>query len=286
MPRAIMTGASTAALLATITAFAAAGAAAEPQPGEVFRDCAECPEMVVVPAGSFVMGSDGRFKYERPSRRVTIGRPFAMGRFELTFEEWQACVDDDGCEKNPDDHKWGRGRRPAINITWHEARGYAAWLSRKTGHTYRLPSEAEWEYAARAGTATEYSWGDAVGTDNANCRTCAPVISHETYPVGSYAPNPWGLYDVHGNVWEWVEDCWSPNHESAPTDSAARLDGKRPSDGPAPMTATDEYSDDYAAARAGFLDACHAAGAAVDSLRNPNADPYRHFDCGPAPCSA
>jgi formylglycine-generating enzyme required for sulfatase activity len=214
---------ATVVLLAALAMPAAAGA---PRPGEVLRDCAECSEVVVVPAGSFVMGSSGRYKYEKPAHRVTIARPFAMGRYEITFEEWQACVDDGGCEKAPNDHEWGRGRRPVINISWIEATNYAAWLSRRTGHVYRLPSEAEWEYAARAGTTTQYSWGDEVGDGKANCRTCAPIISHETYPVGSYDANPWGLFDVHGNVWEWVEDCWNRTHKGAPDDGTARTGGK------------------------------------------------------------
>lgn len=196
------------------------------QPGDGFRDCAECPEVVVVPAGEFVMGSDGRYKYEKPPHTVRLERAFAIGRHEITFDEWQACVDGGGCKETPDDHKWGRGRRPIINISWFEAKRYLEWLSTTTGHTYRLPSEAEWEYAARGGTTTAYSWGEDVGATNANCRTCAPEISHKTYPVGTFKPNPFGLYDVHGNVWEWTEDCWNPNHQDAPTDGSPRLDGK------------------------------------------------------------
>lgn len=211
------------ALLTALPGLAAAPAgAAEPV---VFRDCPQCPEMVTAPAGSFIMGDDGDFKYEKPAHRVTIPYSFAIGRYEVTFDEWAACLDEGGCQKNPDDHKWGREKRPVVNITFDEAEGYAGWLSAKTGHKYRLPTEAEWEYAARGGTDTEYWWGDEVGDDNANCRTCAPTISHETYPVGSYKPNPFGLYDVHGNVWEWVRDCWRPDYLNAPVDGAARLDG-------------------------------------------------------------
>jgi formylglycine-generating enzyme required for sulfatase activity len=194
--------------------------------GDVFRDCDACPEMVVVPAGTYVMGEDKRHRYEKPAHEVTIAKPFAIGRFELTFDEWEACHADGACEKNPDDHKWGRGRRPVMNISWFDARQYLGWISKKTGHTYRLPTEAEWEYAARAGTRTAYSWGEEPGKTNANCRTCAPHISHKTYPVGKYEPNPWGLYDVHGNVWEWVEDCWHKSHAGAPADGSARSDGK------------------------------------------------------------
>jgi formylglycine-generating enzyme required for sulfatase activity len=216
-----------ATLLALAGLFAAAAAiAAEREAGEIFRDCRSCPELVVVPAGRYVMGSnDGRFAAERPAHLVTIPRPLAVGRYEVTFEEWQACVAEGDCGHMPDDHKWGRGRRPVINVNWPAAVGYTEWLSRRTGQTYRLPSEAEWEYAARAGTTTEYWWGDAVGQARANCRNCGPEVSHGTKPVGAFGPNPFGLFDVHGNVWEWVQDCWHSSHAGAPRDGSARLDG-------------------------------------------------------------
>lgn len=192
--------------------------------GDVFRDCETCPQMVVVPPGSFTMGSNGRHKYERPAHPVTIAKPFAIGVYELTFDEWQVCFDEGGCERIPDDHKWGMGRRPIMNITWLEAVSYVDWLSEKTGHKYRLPSEAEWEYAARAGTTTEFWWGDEVGENLGNCRNCKSKWSAKgSAPVGSFAPNPFGLYDVHGNEWEWMADCWYPTHEGAPSDGAARL---------------------------------------------------------------
>ncbi len=224
------TSQAAAAAVAFIILAAAPACGGERQSGEVFRDCRQCPEIVAVPAGSFVMGSDdpgarGQFKKEIPAHRVTIKRPFAIGKFEVTFDEWRACRDDGGCQAKPNDHKWGRGRRPVVNITFANVGNYLRWITSKTGHSYRLPTEAEWEYAARAGTATAYSWGDEVGMDNANCRTCAPEISHQTFPVGSYKPNPFGLYDVHGNVWEWVEDCWNPNHNGAPGDGSVRLSG-------------------------------------------------------------
>ena len=174
-------------MAATVTA----GEAREP--GDTFRDCLNCPEMVVLPAGAFVMGTDRRYKYERPAHRVTLGRPFALGKFEITFEEWGACFDDGGCGRMPDDHKWGRDRRPVINITWNDAKTYVEWLSAKTGKTYRLPTDAEWEYAARAGTTTEFFWGDEVGKNLANCRDCGSEWSKKgSAPVGSFAPNPFG----------------------------------------------------------------------------------------------
>lgn len=213
-------------LAALFGAFALSSAvAADPKPGDSFWDCEGCPEMVVVPAGSFVMGADSRYAAEKPPHDVTIAAPFAISRFEVTFNQWQDCREAGGCEKDPDDHKWGKGIRPVVNINWSDAAAYTEWLSRKTGFTYRLPTEAEWEYAARGGTDTEYWWGDEPGLSNANCRNCGPEITHETYPVGSFDANPFGLYDVHGNVWEWVQDCWNPNHVDAPADGSARLTG-------------------------------------------------------------
>jgi len=214
-------------LLSVVSLFAASAQSAAPDmtPGSFFIDCEVCPEMVVVPSGSFVMGSDGRHKYERPAHTVTIAKPFAMGIYEVTFDEWQACFEEGGCARIPDDHKWGRGRRPVMNITWFETQPFVQWLSKKTGHTYRLPTEAEWEYAARGGTTTEFWWGDEVGKNLANCRNCESQWSKKgSAPVGSFAPNPFGLYDVHGNEWEWMADCWFPTHEGAPSDGSVRLE--------------------------------------------------------------
>ncbi len=213
-------------LLLILTPAQGAAGAAEKKPGQVFRDCAECPEMVVVPAGRFIMGTDGRHKHERPAHPVAVERPFAIGVYEITFDEWRACLEDGGCPRMPDDHNWGMGRRPVINITWHDTLPYLDWLSRKTGHAYRLPSEAEWEYAARAGTTTEFWWGDEVGENRANCRDCKSRWSGKgPAPVGSFDANPFGLYDVHGNQWEWMQDCWNPNHDGAPGTTRPRLDG-------------------------------------------------------------
>ncbi len=195
------------------------------KPGSAFRDCPECPEMVVVPAGRFVMGADGRSPTERPAHAARVPQPLAFSRYEITFDEWEACVADGGCAKVPDDHGWGRGGRPVINVSWEQAAGYAAWLTRKTGYRYRLPSETEWEYAARGGTATAYWWGDEPGRGNANCRDCAAEPSRMTLPVGRFPPNPFGLHDMLGNVWEWVRDCWNPDHAKAPADGTPRQDG-------------------------------------------------------------
>ncbi len=191
-----------------------------------FKDCKSCPELAVIPSGTFIMGADSRYESEGPAHRVTIAKPFAMGIYEVTFDEWKACFKAHACGKvMPDDHGWGRGKRPVINITWYGARRYVRWLSKKTGKTYHLPSEAQWEYAARADAKSTYWWGNAVGKGRANCRDCGVKISRKSEPVDSFKPNPWGLYNVSGNVWEWVADCWNPTHIGAPADGAVRLSG-------------------------------------------------------------
>ena len=189
------------------------------RPGNAFRDCEGCPEMVIVPAGSFDMGPNA--DYESPVHRVSFARQFAIGRHEVTFDEWDRCVEDQGCEPQPDDRGWGRGDHPVINVTWDEAKAFTAWLSEKSGQTYRLPSEAEWEYAARAGTTTPYWWGRDVGSRQANCRECNTGSGQQTSPVGSYKSNAFGLYDTAGNAAEWVEDCWNDNYRGAPKDGSA-----------------------------------------------------------------
>ena len=191
--------------------------------GDVFRDCDTCPEMVVVPAGSYMMGSEEGYSDEEPVHRVTIAQPFAVGKYEVTFAEWEACVAGGGCNGyRPQDVGWGRGRRPVINVSWDDAQAYVQWLSKKTGETYRLLSEAEWEYVARAGTTTRYTWGDEIGENRANCDGCGSRWDNEqTAPVGRFAANAFGLHDVHGNVWEWVTDCWNESYAGAPSDGRA-----------------------------------------------------------------
>ncbi|NQV84628.1 MAG: SUMF1/EgtB/PvdO family nonheme iron enzyme [Rhodospirillales bacterium] len=201
------------------------------EPGQVIQDCAECPEVVVVPAGIFIMGLGGTSKKSNPAHRVNIAKPFAMGRFEVKFSEWQACVDAEACNNKPDDHKWGRKGRPVINVTYFDVKRYLSWISKKTGHRYRLPSEAEWEYANRAGSTTAWWWGPKVDSNKANCKDCKSPWSdggdklHGSAPVGSFPPNRFGLYDTAANVFEWVEDCWNKSHKNAPGDGTARTEG-------------------------------------------------------------
>jgi formylglycine-generating enzyme required for sulfatase activity len=195
-----------------------------PEPGETFKDCAVCPEVVVVPSGDFVMGSSDT-PYEKPERTISIRKPFAIGRREVTFAEWDQCADAGACKHKPDDHGWGRDDRPAINISWDDAKLFVAWLSQKAGQRYRLPSEAEWEYAARAGTKTPFWWGKDVGAGRAQCDNCGSPTTKQTVVTGSYRPNGFGLYDTAGNAAEWVEDCWNDNYRSAPKDATAWTTG-------------------------------------------------------------
>jgi formylglycine-generating enzyme required for sulfatase activity len=144
-----------------------------------------------------------------------------VSKFEVTFDDWDACVAYGDCP-HATDFGWGRGRQPAINVSWDDAQSYVVWLSKMTGKPYRLLSEAEWEYAARAGTQTAYSWGDEIGENNANCKGCGSQWDNrQTAPVGSFATNAFALYDMAGNVYEWVEDCLHNNYEGAPDDGSA-----------------------------------------------------------------
>jgi formylglycine-generating enzyme required for sulfatase activity len=206
---------------------------------ERFKDLDVGPELVVVPAGSFTMGSlaseAGRNAGEGPRHRVTFAKPFAVGRFALTFDEWDACIADGGTNRyKPSDRDWGRGRQPVINVSWDDAKAYVAWLSKKTGKSYRLLSEAEWEYVTRTGTTAPFWWGDTISTSQANYDgnytytkgyEAKGVYRQKAVPVDAFEPNPWGLYQVHGNVWEWTEDCWNDGYEGAPADGSAWTSG-------------------------------------------------------------
>jgi formylglycine-generating enzyme required for sulfatase activity len=165
---------------------------------------------------------------ESPQHRVTFSQPFAVGRFSVTFDEWDTCVADGGCSNyKPDDNGWGRGQRPVIHVSWDDAKSYVNWLSRKTGKTYRLLSESEREYVTRAGTTTPYWWGSSISTRDANYDGGGiGDYRQRTLPVNSFASNPWGLYQVHGNVWEWVEDCYHDTYAGAPADGSAWLSGE------------------------------------------------------------
>jgi formylglycine-generating enzyme required for sulfatase activity len=205
------------------------------QPKDTFKECDVCPEMVVVPAGSFMMGapasenSSGRD--ERPQRRVTFARPFAVGKFSVTFGEWRACVADGGCSDSRYSLPVGDDY-PVFEVSWDDVGRFLSWLSRKTGKTYRLPSEAEREYVTRAGTATPFWTGATISTGEANYdgreiygNGTAGEWRRGPLPVGALPPNPWGLHHVHGNLWEWTADCWNASHSGAPADGSARMSG-------------------------------------------------------------
>jgi formylglycine-generating enzyme required for sulfatase activity len=254
----------------------AAHAADSSKPGTVFRDCADCPEMVALAAGSFTMGStkaetdraelpDEQGARERPAHTVTFARPFAIGKYEITVDEYTAFANatarraTDNCITwDETAAKWGpvatatwknpgyaqTGRFPVGCVTIDDARAYAAWLAQKSGKPYRIPSEAEWEYAARAGTRTMQTWGDSFDgiCKFANVSDRTRMDKHTTVerdptryfdcedgfiyaaPVGSFPPDRWGLYDMVGNIWEWTEDCFIPHYNGAPTDGSVRRD--------------------------------------------------------------
>jgi formylglycine-generating enzyme required for sulfatase activity len=216
----------------------------EPAPITAIRDCSECPELVVVPAGQFVMGSPpgepDRDDDEGPQHTVSISRPFAAGKYEVTFDEWDACVAAGGCAAGEDDG-WGRGRRPVIYVSYDQAIGYTEWVSNKTGKTYQLMTEAEWEYAARAGSQAARYWGamadracefenvaDAAlerekpngWKDEWGVHACDDGQAR-TAPVGAFKPNAFGLHDMLGSVSEWVADCYNKSYLGAPVDGRA-----------------------------------------------------------------
>jgi formylglycine-generating enzyme required for sulfatase activity len=197
------------------------------QPRSVFQECArDCPEMVVIPAGEFTMGSShdevGRGHDESPQRLIKIPLAFAVSRFEITFDDWDACVRHGACVTPARDHGWGRGRRPVIYVSWHDAKAYAEWLSKQIGARYRLLTEAEWEYVARAGDNGRFPVEGIANKRVANCEGCGSEWDNDkTAPVGSFPPNAFGLYDTRGNVWEWVEDCWRNSYPAERSDTGA-----------------------------------------------------------------
>ncbi len=226
----------------------------QPGGGERFHDLDGGPEMVVAPAGSFLMGSPEGYDYEDPQHKVTIGRPFAVGRLHVTVDQFAAFVRETGYEASSTcwtlekshwwtastfvqraDRSWRNpgfaqdGSHPVVGVSWDDARAYTGWLAEKTDKRYRLPSEAEFEYAARAGTSTPFWWGSSITPDQANYDGRYPFSEggskgeyrRRTVPAGSFAANPWGLCDVHGNAWQWMEDCWHENYNGAPADGSA-----------------------------------------------------------------
>jgi len=189
------------------------------------KACDECPEMVLIPAGSFRMGdlNGGGYGHEKPVHRVDI-QSLAMGKYEVTFAEYDAFARAT-IRDLPADEGWGRGNRPVTNVSWEDVNIYVQWLARKTGLSFRLPTEAEWEYAARAGTDTKHNWGNDKGGKNANCKGCpSQEEKKQTAPVGSFAANAFGLHDVHGNVLEWVEDCYKDSYSGASPTGLAHQD--------------------------------------------------------------
>jgi formylglycine-generating enzyme required for sulfatase activity len=183
--------------------------------------------MVVIPAGSFTMGAppgeEGRDGDEGPQRQVTFARPFALGCYTVTFAEWDACVAAGGCNGyQPADEGWGRGWQPVVNVSWRDAQAFVAWLAANTGRPYRLPTEAEWEYAARGGTTTPYWTGATISTEQANYHGNHTVAVNDP----AFPANPFGLYHVHGNVWEWVEDNYRSSYNGAPLDGSIAVETK------------------------------------------------------------
>ena len=209
--------------------------------GSFFRDCADCPELAVVPPGSYQMGDPdpaGR-EVEHPVHTVKIEQPFAVGRHEITFAEWDACEAAGGCGHHPDDAGGGRGDHPIFGVNWEDANAYVKWLSEKTGHEYRLLSEAEWEYVASAGIGEAGHWKEtgefceyANGADQMlrEKDPRVPVVTCrdgyvKTAPVGTFPANSFGLFDLYGNVAEWVSDCWNASYQGAPADGGVWKDG-------------------------------------------------------------
>ncbi len=185
------------------------------------KDCEDCPELVLLQPGSYVMGDDRGDRSERPAHQVTISSPFAIGKYEVTLGEWNACVAAGSCRAIANTAGLS-DKSPAKDLSWNDAQQYVRWLSKVTGHNYRLPSEAEWEYAARGGTSSRYWWGDSMQSGKANCKGCGGDWSNEEpAEVDAFPANPYGLYGTSGGVWEWVADCWHKSYAGAPRDGSA-----------------------------------------------------------------
>lgn len=186
--------------------------------GEI-KDCPQCPVLVPVKAGAFTMGSAADDPSERPPHRVTVNEPFAIGKYEVTVEQWDACAQAGACPNIAADASRAR-TSPVRDVSWDDAQLFVQWLSKTSGKSYRLPTEAEWEYAMRGGTSSRYWWGEQMQTGKANCKDCGePWQRDAPVNVGSFAPNPFGLHDMNGSVWEWVSDCWHNSYKGAPADA-------------------------------------------------------------------
>ncbi|MEO7497754.1 MAG: formylglycine-generating enzyme family protein [Massilia sp.] len=185
------------------------------------KDCPVCPALIALRAGSFMMGSNASDPSERPAHRVALAVPFAIGKYEVTMEQWKACADAGACQRTSLGANY-RAAAPMRDVSWDDVQQYVKWLDATSGKSYRLPTEAEWEYAARGGTATPYWWGEKLIAGKANCKDCGePWRSDGPADVGSFGANPYGLYDINGGVWEWVSDCWHPSFKNAPANGSA-----------------------------------------------------------------
>ena len=194
-------------------------------------------DMVVINPGTGILGSpdseEKRARFENPLRNTSISYKFEVSKYEITFDDWAKCLKDGGCAGHkPDDKEWGRGKRPVIDVSFNDAKNFVKWLNKKTGETYRLLSEVEWEYVARAGQTGPFGTGNGISSKDANFDGKAPYGAgaagpylRKTQPVGQYEPNAFGVYDMHGNVYEWVEDCWNADHTGAVGDGSPRTDG-------------------------------------------------------------
>ena len=199
---------------------AASGPSLLQKAGTDIRDCPACPVLAAITPGVFTMGSNSSDPSEKPARRVTVETPFAIGRTEVTVEQWNACVEAGACPHNNEAAR--APNTPARDVSWDDAQLYVKWLTKISGKPYRLPTEAEWEYAARGGTASRYWWGEDMRRGSANCKDCGePWQADGPAPVASFAANGYGLHDMNGSVWEWVEDCWHSSYKNAPADARA-----------------------------------------------------------------
>lgn len=196
-------------------------AASTARHGGEIRDCQSCPALVALPAGTFTMGNNASDPSERPAHQVTIDTPFAIGKFEITVQQWNACATANGCQKVAQAPNTSPSA-PMRDVSWDDAQQYVKWLGLISGQPYRLPTEAEWEFAARGGTASPYWWGQQMASGKANCKECGqPWSSDRPANAGSFPPNPYGVHDTSGSVWEWVADCWHNNFKDAPPDGRA-----------------------------------------------------------------